>query len=310
MRKLWIFAMLAPVLVAGCGQVIVFGHVVREKPASPEVKSDAPASAPRAPAASPATPSESTASAGSPSAPSPVTAAPPSTPGPQTPSVAASPTVPSPPNASTAAAPTAPSPPAPSATEQPAAPSPPVASTAAPPASLSAGSSAAPPPSGTGTRPASAPASTTHVVTAVRVSITPSAASNVMRDKNFAADALTAAIESELRARRLLNAQDPRASGTAEVTIDDLSSRPASNAVFFGYQMMVGTLSGDVRVNAAGGSDSANFKIVAASRWNFAVDGDDKNPLKPLYHRFAVLTADRLEGVPLQQDSSADRGSQ
>ena len=113
----------------------------------------------------------------------------------------------------------------------------------------------------------SAPPSTVRVVTAVSVSLALAAAAKVAGDSTFGADALAAAIKSELRARKLLNEKDPRASGTAQVTIEDLNSHPTSNAVLFGYQMMAGPLTGDVHVDGASGNDSPHFRIVAASRW-------------------------------------------
>jgi hypothetical protein len=284
MRKLWILLMVAPVFVAGCGEVVVFGHVVREKPASPEAKADAPPPAPHSPAASSS--SEHTS----------VTAAPPS--------------ASSPPVASAAIPASAPSPTDSSAASPAASSLPPVA-TAVPPAvsSPSAASPPAPSPSKPSSLPASAQSSPAHVVTAVRVSLAQAAANIIAAGSAFSADALAAEITSELRARRLLSEQGPGVSGTAEVTIDELNSRPTSNAVFFGYQMMAGTLTGNVRVAASGGGDSPSFKIVAASRWNVAVSGEDKNPLKPLYHEFAVLTADRLEGIAPTQDSLAGNDS-
>jgi hypothetical protein len=73
--------------------------------------------------------------------------------------------------------------------------------------------------------------------------------------------------------------------------------------------MMAATLTGEVRVTAADGTDPRTFRIAASSRWNAPVDGADKNSLKPLYHRFAVQTGDRLAGIPAEANSSPDPGS-
>ena len=37
--------------------------------------------------------------------------------------------------------------------------------------------------------------------------------------------------------------------------------------------------------------------------------GDDRNPLKPLCHRFARLVGDRLAGVTSEQDSPVNQDS-
>jgi len=70
--------------------------------------------------------------------------------------------------------------------------------------------------------------------------------------------------------------------------------------------MLAGTLEGDIRVTGAKDDASTGSRIVAQSKLTLAASGDDKNPLGPLYHRFAVLAADRLAGVESQpQDSSS-----
>ena len=283
MRRLTILVLMAPALLAGCGEVIMFGHVVREKPAPPEAKSDAtpsvgapPAATTAAPAAA-ATPAVATTAAPAPAAAPPAaTAAAAATPG-----VPALPTTPPP--AAVAAPVTVPGP--------------------------TATAVAAPPRNPAAVNPASAQSSAAVVVTSVHVSFTSAAAAKVAGDSNVGTDALAAEINSELRARRLLDEQNPRAHGAAEVIVDDLSSHPTSNAVFFGYQMMAATLTGEVRVTAADGTDPRTFRIAASSRWNAPADSADKIPLKPLYHRFAVQTGDHLAGTPAKDGSSPDSGS-
>lgn len=277
MRRLTILVLMAPALLAGCGEVVMFGHVVRDKPAPPEVKSEA---TPTAPGAPPATTTVAPPPAATPAVATAATAATPSVPA--TPTIA-SPTGLGPPAAAVAAPATAPGP----------------AATAV----------AAPPPNPAAIKPISMQSSAAVMVRAVDVSLTSAVASKVARVENFGTDALTAEIKSELRARKLLDEQNPRAHGTAEVIIDDLQSRPTSNAVVFGYQMMAATLTGEVRINAADGSSPRTFRIAVSSRWNASVDGTDKNPLKPLYRRFAVQTGDRMAGISIKDDSSPDPGS-
>jgi hypothetical protein len=137
-----------------------------------------------------------------------------------------------------------------------------------------------------------------HAVKAVNLTITPEASAKVTGDASrFAADALLAAIKAELKSRKLLDEQDPNATGTAEVMVDRLATRPTTNAVVFGYKMLAGTLEGDIRVIGLQGGESTGSRIVAESKLTIAASGDDKNPLGPLYRRFAVLAADRLAGV-------------
>lgn len=137
-----------------------------------------------------------------------------------------------------------------------------------------------------------------HAVKAVNLTVTPEAAARVTGDASrFTAEALLDAIKAELKSRKLLDEQDPQASGTAEVVVDRLATRATTNAVVFGYKMLAGTLEGDIRLTGIDGGESIGSRIVAESKLTIAVSGEDKNPLGPLYRRFAVLAADRLAGV-------------
>ena len=145
-----------------------------------------------------------------------------------------------------------------------------------------------------------------HVVKAVNITVTSEVAAKVTGDASrFSADALLDAIKTELKSRKLLDEQDPRAAGTAEVIVDRLGTRPTSNAIVFGYKMLAASLEGDVRVTGLQGGESTGSRIVAESKLTVAASGDDKNPLGPLYKRFAVLTADRLAGITSQSQDSA-----
>lgn len=147
-------------------------------------------------------------------------------------------------------------------------------------------------------RLASASPHAAHVVKSVNITITPEARAKVTGDASrFTADALLDAIQTELKSRKLLDEQNPSASGTAEIVVDDLATRPTTNAILFGYKMLAGTLEGDIRVTGSSDTDSTGTRIVAQSKLTVAVSGDDNNPLGPLYRRFAVLAADRLAGV-------------
>jgi len=153
-----------------------------------------------------------------------------------------------------------------------------------------AGTSAAPAPAG--------PAPSARVINAVNLSLSPSAETEVAGDSTFVTATLLTAIKDELTARGLLDERDSSASaGTAEILIDHVSKQPTVNAVVFGHQLMAGTLSGAIRVRDTNGAELPEHKVVAESRLSIAADGSDKNPLAPLYKRFAVLAADRLAGV-------------
>ncbi len=145
-------------------------------------------------------------------------------------------------------------------------------------------------------------------VKAVTLALTPQAAEKVASDPRFKADVLLAAVESELRSRELFDAQDPRASGQAEILIDDFATRSTSNAVVFGYNFSAGTLAGDIRVRDANGNELQTFKVVAESRLAIAASGEDTNPLRDLYRRFADLAADDLAGTPSKSADAANNG--
>jgi hypothetical protein len=182
------------------------------------------------------------------------------------------------------------------ASATPAADAPGAAATDAPAAA--AASAAASPASGAAAAEQSHTTVSPHVVKAVRIVVTPEATARVTGDASrFSSDSLLDVIKTELRSRKLLDEQDPHASGTAEIVVDGLATRPTTNAILFGYKMLAGTLEGDIRVTGSSDTDSTGSRIVAESRLTVSANGDDQNPLAPLYRRFAVLAADRLAGI-------------
>ncbi len=147
----------------------------------------------------------------------------------------------------------------------------------------------------------------TPLLGAVNVTLSPASQAG---DASLDAAALLDAIRTELRSRNLLDEQNPRAGGTAEVVIESATTRPTVNAVLFGYQPMAGTLTGELHVSGASGDELPTSRIVAESRVTIAVDGQSKNPLGPLYHRFAELTADKLTGIASNPNADAGRDLQ
>lgn len=140
-------------------------------------------------------------------------------------------------------------------------------------------------------------------VSAFTLTIAPEGLRKIGDDARFDADALRTAVEAELRARRLLGAQDPRAHGTADIRIDDFALQAKTNAVVFGYVPSVGMLAGDVRVLGADGALLQTFRVAAEANLRLApagkeAGGRDDAGLRALYLRFAALAADRLAGTP------------
>lgn len=153
-----------------------------------------------------------------------------------------------------------------------------------------------PPPSASTTRPAATPE--LWKIKTVKVTFTPAAQEKVAAEPQFTADALLAAIETELRAQKLLDESDPEANDTLGIVIDNFATRSASNAVIFGYALSVGTLEGNLRVLAADGQELRSTRIQARSRLTKPAGTGQLNFFEPLYRGFAALTARNLTGAP------------
>ena len=249
--------------MTACGEVVVFGHVVRENPSKAEAAAQPPATEAAAPAAA-------------------------------TSELAAAQTAPAAANSSTPEL-AAPEPAVASAAATPAATSAgPESATAAPATGL--GSTHATAAISTAAEPqsaANAARSSGHLLRAVSVTLS---ADSVASDSGVDTAALLDAIRTELRSRKLLDEQSASGDGTAEVLIEGATTHRTVNAVVFGIQPMAGTLEGELHVSSARGEHPA-VKIVAESRFSLAADGENKNALGPLYRRFAVLTADEIAGM-------------
>ncbi len=157
---------------------------------------------------------------------------------------------------------------------------------------------------------ASRPDISTPVLKSVTLRVAPKATDDVASDTPFAPDLLLEAIRTELRARKLLDEHNPQITGTAEVAIDQVAVRPSTNAIVFGYKMMVSTLIGDIHLSTGDGSTPSDLHVSAESRLTLSAEGENKNPLGPLYRRFAELTADRLAGVESKPNEAANGGAQ
>jgi hypothetical protein len=144
-------------------------------------------------------------------------------------------------------------------------------------------------------------------VNAVTLVLTPQLAEKVAKDPNFNATALLDAIKRELQARRVLDETNSHANGIAEITVDDFALHPKSNAILFGYIINSGMLNGDIRLRDSDGKELKGFRIDAEAQVSIAANGDSTNPLKGLYHRFAVILGDHLTGTVSAPEPGADQ---
>jgi hypothetical protein len=146
-----------------------------------------------------------------------------------------------------------------------------------------------------------------QVVSAVTLVLTPQLAEKVAKDPNFSAAALLDAIKRELQARRVLDETSSQGNGTAEVHLDEFELHPKSNAILFGYIINSGMLGGDIRLRDGDGKELTGFRIDAESQVSIAANGESTNPLKGLYHRFAVIMGDHLTGTASAPEPGADQ---
>jgi hypothetical protein len=140
-----------------------------------------------------------------------------------------------------------------------------------------------------------------HIVKAVSVSLTPQTAATLRSRTGSAtgyAGALRQEISAALRSRGLLDEHDPRATATADVTVEQLTSQLTTNAVLFGHESLSGTLAAQLRLPGSAGRPQPAFRIVSAYRWSVAAGGSDEDQLRPLFHHFAVQLAEHLAGNP------------
>ena len=151
-------------------------------------------------------------------------------------------------------------------------------------------------------QPAPAPSTSfdAPMLKTVTVTFTPAAQQKIAAEAQFQQASLLIAIETELRAHKLLADHDPHARGTVEISIDDFATRPTSNAVVFGYILGTGTLTGNVEVHVADGKEPKDSHITAESPVAKSVSGGQANPFGPLYRRFAAATVNSLTGTPAQ----------
>ena len=162
------------------------------------------------------------------------------------------------------------------------------------------GKPAAPAPAAAEPTPTSPASPDAPLLKAVTVTFTPAAQQKIAAEPQFQQATLLMAIETELRAHKILAANDPHARGTLEISIDDFATHPTSNAVVFGYILGTGTLTGNVEIRAADGKQPQDTHITAESRVAKSLNGGQGNPFEPLYRRFAAATVDSLTGATAQ----------
>ena len=135
------------------------------------------------------------------------------------------------------------------------------------------------------------------IVKKINVSFTPGAqkiADNLKVDQN----ALLDSVRQALRARNLLNENDPHATSTIDIVITNIRVRSNLNAQLFGFMAGADKLNGDVTLHDDKGRDLNHFSVYA----NYApvVLGEYAEVearMGWLYERFAELTVQNLGGV-------------
>ena len=149
-----------------------------------------------------------------------------------------------------------------------------------------------------------------QLVKALKISVAPKATENVASDATFSPDALVAAVRAELGSRNLLAAPSSPTAATLEIQVNQVVLRSSTNAVVFGYKMMTSTLIADLTMAGADQKAATPFHLSAEARLTISARNNDseqdrtkaRDPLTPLYRRFAVLTADRIAGIESEPD--------
>jgi hypothetical protein len=155
----------------------------------------------------------------------------------------------------------------------------------------------------------SQPKAATHVADAklrsATITFTADAKEKIDADPRFNGEALLATIIADLRSHGLIDdSGDAPADHTIDIVIDNFVTRPASNAVLFGYVLSNATLSGNIKVRDAAGRELALYQIKADSHLTAPANGEQAQPLHSLYRRFADLTVSTLTGVPIESPDS------
>ena len=232
--KYFIALLLTITLLAGCGEVVVFGHVVREGDKTSEAKPGATAPVSTSPATSPST----TATPSAQSSDHPATT------------------------------------PAASATNN---------------AVVATSSDTA--------ADASVNAPVVRHVNAVMLTIAPEVIKEIASEPRFDSKALLEAIKAELQTRKLLETGHSTTGTTLEVYIDHYELHPNTNFVIFGATPNTGKLAGNLALRDEQDNVTTIAHIEAYSHISVPQEGEDRQLLQPLYHEFAVTTADTLAGT-------------
>jgi hypothetical protein len=132
---------------------------------------------------------------------------------------------------------------------------------------------------------------------AVEVTFTASGRAKLATDPRFNQDDLLTAIVSELRAHALLDESNPGTGERLGIVIDDFASRPATNAVVFGYILSTGTLQGEVVRLASDGEALQSSKVRVRVHLTDPAGSGRADFFRPLYRGFAELTVRKLTGA-------------
>jgi hypothetical protein len=143
-------------------------------------------------------------------------------------------------------------------------------------------------------------------VSAIELVLSPAATAQAAADPRFKTDALLRAVTDELRARGLLDV-NAATSGTADISIHELTVEPTSNAVLFGYILSDAKLSGTVSVREGHDRETLSEPIEAHVKLSVPAKDPSAISFDHLYRRFAVLACDRLAGVETPSELTSNQ---
>jgi hypothetical protein len=126
------------------------------------------------------------------------------------------------------------------------------------------------------------------MVKSLALRLTPEAEKKADDEEGFSVDNLRMTVEREFKSRRLLDAQNPRASGTVVILVDEFETHFTSNVKVFGHTFSAGKMAGSISVRNSDGKEIQSLKVAAES----------KLPLADLYFRFAQIAADQYIAGP------------
>jgi hypothetical protein len=144
-----------------------------------------------------------------------------------------------------------------------------------------------------GDTPRAGVAITQPQITRIALDFSPAVRKQIEADSRFDSTLFNEAVVAELQSQQLLDLKKPL-DRVAVIRLEDFDVHATSNLVLFGRLASAGLLAGSVRVRDAAGNPLREFHLSAEVPLRISQRGNDKNPLRDLYRRFAELMAERL----------------